>query len=109
MPKRIQLSRQRGWRLPEGAVGVARPTRWGNPFPICEHRTRGQAVEQFRRMLNGVVRGADLCGHVGQYARYPDRNEIWHFLAGKDLACWCRLTDGCHADVLIAVAAGGKS
>jgi hypothetical protein len=32
MPERIQLRRVRGWRLPAGAVSVARPTRWGNPF-----------------------------------------------------------------------------
>lgn len=32
MAKRIQLKRVKGWRLPDGAVSVARPTRWGNPF-----------------------------------------------------------------------------
>lgn len=32
MPKRIQRRRERGWRMPEGAVYVGRPTRWGNPF-----------------------------------------------------------------------------
>lgn len=31
-PKRIQLRRTKGWRKPEGAVPVARPTRFGNPF-----------------------------------------------------------------------------
>jgi hypothetical protein len=34
MPERIQLRRTKGWRLPEGAVTVARPTKYGNPFPI---------------------------------------------------------------------------
>lgn len=32
MPKRIQLQRVKGWRKPEGAIVVSRPTRWGNPF-----------------------------------------------------------------------------
>jgi hypothetical protein len=32
MPDRIQLRRIKGWRLPPGAVSVARPTKWGNPF-----------------------------------------------------------------------------
>lgn len=32
MPDRIQLKRTKGWRLPEGAASVARPTKWGNPF-----------------------------------------------------------------------------
>ena len=33
-PKRIQLRRTRGWRKPEGAVIVSRPSRWANPFKI---------------------------------------------------------------------------
>lgn len=32
-PKRIQLKRAKGWRMPIGAVKVDRSTRWGNPFP----------------------------------------------------------------------------
>lgn len=36
-PQRIRLSRQRGWRLPDGAVSVARPTKWGNPFGYRQH------------------------------------------------------------------------
>ena len=34
MPVRIQRRRAAGWRLPEGAVYVGRPTLWGNPFRI---------------------------------------------------------------------------
>lgn len=29
-------------------------------------------------------------------------------LAGKDLMCWCPLDAECHADVLLALAAGGE-
>ena len=36
-PKRIQLSRTKGWRKPEGAVVVSRPTKWGNPFGYRTH------------------------------------------------------------------------
>lgn len=32
--KRIQRQRTKGWRMPEGAVYVGRPTVYGNPFPI---------------------------------------------------------------------------
>lgn len=31
-PKRIQRQRTKGWRMPDGAVYVGRPTKWGNPF-----------------------------------------------------------------------------
>jgi hypothetical protein len=33
-PQRIQRKRTKGWRQPEGAVYVGRPTKWGNPFPV---------------------------------------------------------------------------
>lgn len=36
-PKRIQLRRSKGWRKPEGAVVVSRPTKWGNPFGYRQH------------------------------------------------------------------------
>jgi len=31
---RIQRRRTPGWRMPEGAVHVGRPSPWGNPFPL---------------------------------------------------------------------------
>lgn len=34
MPERIQRRRTKGWRLPEGAIYVGRPTKWGNPFTL---------------------------------------------------------------------------
>lgn len=34
MPDRITLSRAKGWRKPEGAIVVARPSIWGNPWGI---------------------------------------------------------------------------
>lgn len=32
IPQRVQRQRTRGWRMPEGAVYVGRPTVFGNPF-----------------------------------------------------------------------------
>lgn len=37
--QRIQLRRTRGWRKPEGAIVVARPTRWGNPYVVGDRVT----------------------------------------------------------------------
>lgn len=34
MPQRIQRRRSKGWRMPEGAIYVGRPSRWGNPFAV---------------------------------------------------------------------------
>ena len=87
-PKRVQLSRRRGWRKPAGAVVVSRPTRWGNPYPVARYG-RDQAVAMFRRSL------ADHPALV-EAARQE--------LAGKDLACWCKPGELCHADIWLEVA-----
>jgi hypothetical protein len=34
VPKRIQLRRSKGWRMPPNTVKVDRTTRWGNPWKI---------------------------------------------------------------------------
>lgn len=38
MPERIQRRRTRGWRMPEGAVYVGRPSKWGNPLTMEAYR-----------------------------------------------------------------------
>ena len=107
-PKRIRLSREKGSRLPEGAINVARPSKWGNPFKVGEQMSIGpidfreirivqsnkMAVEAFRNMLERPRR------------RYPDLEEIISELHGKDLACWCGPGEPCHADVLLEIANG---
>jgi Domain of unknown function (DUF4326) len=67
MPKRIQRRRTAGWRMPEGAVYVGRPTRWGNPFTYRD-RSRGlvrfgpQHLERFGRAWDyeGRCSGPDI-------------------------------------------------
>lgn len=95
MPQRIQLSRRKGWRKPENTVVVARPTKWGNPFPIAEYG-RPRAIAAFRAMLDDPAQ-RDALG-------YPDLEQIRAALAGKNLACWCPLDQPCHGDVLLEVA-----
>lgn len=119
MPERIQLRRTLGWRKPEGAIVVARPSRWGNPFKVgmvidrislirrgvrtvAEVRieTRRQAVDIHRRWLDGapfLTGGHDLAPLP------PTVAEIKTALRGHDLACWCPLGP-CHADVLLELA-----
>jgi AAA domain/Domain of unknown function (DUF4326) len=91
-PRRLQLQRRKGWRLPEGAVRVARPSRWGNPYPVTEKastRAHGEAVDRYRRHL----------------VEHPELVEAARReLAGKDLACWCQPYLPCHADVLLEIA-----
>jgi hypothetical protein len=93
MPKRIQLSRRKGYRKPEGAVVVSRPSKWGNPFALQEYG-RELAVANYRRRLIGLKAIGAL-----------DLSE----LRGKDLACWCPLDQPCHADVLLELANAPES
>ncbi len=89
-PRRLQLSRRKGFRLPKGAIVVSRPTKWGNPYKP-DKTSRAEAVAAYRRdLLAGKLR-----------VRVADARRE---LKGRDLACWCSLDGPCHADVLIEVA-----
>jgi hypothetical protein len=84
------MRRTGGWRKPPGAVNVARPTRWGNPFLIGTHGAE-VVVAEYRRWINEAEQ-ADLLAAA--------KTE----LAGHDLMCWCPLDRPCHADVLLEIA-----
>ena len=89
-PRRIQLQRVRGWRKPFNTVVDCRPSKWGNPFTVAEYG-RSEAVSMYRvfLQLRPCVLGSRL-----------DLEE----LRGKNLACWCKLSESCHADVLLEMA-----
>ncbi len=89
--------------MPANTVVVARgPGRkWGNPFVIGTQAspgsdsnplTREEAVERFRRWLAETGEGRAIA------------KEAKTELRGKNLACWCRPDQVCHADVWLEVA-----
>ena len=110
-PRRIQLRRTAGWRKPAGAVVVARPSKWGNPFTIkgaeAAGYTRRSAVSAFEDWLAG---NPWACGSDLYEARRQAILDSLPELRGRHLACWCPLTDSdgnpvpCHADVLLRLA-----
>jgi hypothetical protein len=85
-PTRIQLKRTKGWRLPPNTVKVDRTTPYGNPFRLGREYERETAISAFRKYL------------AKRLAANP---ELLAPLKGKDLACWCRLDELCHADILL--------
>ncbi len=108
-PIRLKLSRAKGFNLQEHslaanglpAVRVARPGLWGNPHkvgadetyyggPGHEQATAAQCVELYRRHLEAGPYGLPAV----------------ETLRGHNLACWCGLSDPCHADVLLELANG---
>lgn len=106
--------------MPAGAVYVGRPTIWGNPFRITrssdyhglpgswflvddqdatyhpdedtQRSARQKAVDLFTERL--------LAGRDARLTPDLVRAE----LAGRDLVCWCPLSEPCHADALLRIA-----
>lgn len=101
-PKRIQRKRTKGWRMPEGAVSVTRPGKWGNPFQVGAVGPLGRTPLDSEGAV-GFFRAMFADAELRAAAGYPSEDEICRELRGKDLACWCG--DGpCHADVLLEIA-----
>lgn len=106
MPKRIQ----RPWRWPDrptGVVDVSRAsTRYGNPFRDGD---RDSQVSRYRAWVldpNGQpITYTTAKGHP-RTIRHPDAADI-AAISGYDLACFCRLDEACHADVLLELANHG--
>ena len=88
MPRRVQLRRTKGWRMPANTMKVDRTTRYGNDFVMANEGTRADAIEAFEKQASA------------QMAVCPD---YYAPLRGKNLACWCPLDKACHADVLLAL------
>ena len=89
MPRRIQVKRTKGWRMPARAVYVGRPTRWGNPYRVQGYG-RAEAVRLYEEHLEGLSSALQAARVAG--------------LEGRDLACWCRVDEACHADILLRLA-----
>lgn len=89
-PKRIQLRRTKGWKMPKNTVKVDRSTEFSNPFVVGEAPwgrepfTAETAIAAFRA--------------------WAPTNLALEKLRGKNLACWCKPNDPCHADVLLEIA-----
>lgn len=62
------------------------------------------------RMERGMVMGNETkivaIGPRVVAGMAPSLDDVRETLAGKNLACWCKPGDPCHADVLLALASG---
>lgn len=133
MTQRVQLSRRKGWKMPPNTVRVDRSTCYGNPWGIGNPGRlnlrempsdylvrlpidRAAAVEAFRLWM---IEKPDwwmlpppdyftLAGWDSLWASLNfHRNIILQRLPelrGKNLACWCKPGEPCHADVLLELA-----
>lgn len=103
--------------MPEGAVYVGRPTKWGNPWVVHVHTLRCSPMHALCPVWVADDRADatrkyrhDLVYPMHHGPRVPDLDDIRTELRGRDLVCWCPLTDQrgnpfpCHADVLLELA-----
>lgn len=81
--KRIQYKRAKP--LPPDAIYVGRPSRWGNPYQVKKYG-RDEALRLYNIHLT---------------AKIQNEPDFLTPLAGRDLACWCKLDEACHADILM--------
>ncbi len=127
IPVRVQQRRAKGWRKPENAVSVARPSRYGNPFRVDRGTVFGPRWSELRVRPVGTRLSLDefviYASHapaagavehaVDLFRTYcgvtvrdePEAFERWIApLRGRDLMCFCPLDQSCHADVLLEIA-----
>ncbi len=104
--------------IPDGAVYVGRPapgfkrSRWANPFK--PERPARDKVRLAGRWLSHPFNPAGWPADAEQACNWyrlliaAHRLEplVRAELAGRDLACWCRIGQHCHRDVLLEVANG---
>ena len=75
--------------MPPNTVYVGRPSRWGNPFKIGVHGDREEVLRKYRIWIEQKL------------SQDPD---FLTPLRSKNLACFCKLTEPCHADILLELA-----
>lgn len=100
--------------MPEGAVNVARPTKWGNPWRAERAGKMWRAAPC--RTPEFACREDAVAWCIGRYRFHAEKviQYGWNSLGwasgdltdlrGRDLACWCPLDQPCHADVLLELA-----
>lgn len=90
-PVRIQRSRKHKQQSPNGLpiVYVGRPTKWGNPYKVG-------------------YKGLSVSDCINLYSIYAKKIPLAELekLKGKNLSCWCKIGEPCHADVLLELANG---
>lgn len=110
-PQRIQLSREKGWRMPPNTIKVDRSTKWGNPWRVWKDDDGQWLCSSHRGHFPVPNKAAGLALAVERHA--ADETQHAQFfggatrlaeLRGKNLACWCRLDQPCHADILLKLA-----
>lgn len=101
-PIRIQRTRQSKMESPNKLpiIYVGRPTKWGNPFLL----TPQSSISSSKERKDIIKKYQDwIFGKLVIDKSPPSIKEIQDELGGKNLACWCRPGEACHADFLLKI------
>lgn len=90
--------------MPPNTVCVDRSTHWGNPFPITPKWSRREVVFAHKALCHGYFCITQGISTEIQTTYWRYLNEHLEWLRGKNLACFCRLDQECHADILLELA-----
>lgn len=102
-PKRIERKRTKGWKMPKNTIYVGRPTKWGNPFRIGQTVFAKGCKPRYLKTVDDVIKAYEWWlkeSNDGIDVMVRATKE----LKGKNLACWCKEGEPCHADVLLELA-----
>src|SRR3990172_4267674 len=102
-PVRLVRQRIKGYELKSpnglGVIYVGRPSKWGNPFYIGY---------RFDSVFYSTIKTKEEAydAYVWNYFQHgiPDKKIIIRELRHKNLACWCKPGEKCHADLLLEIA-----
>jgi len=103
VPHRVQRKRTKGWKMPPNTICVTRPGKWGNPYMLASVPHRVTRTEIICYSAEEAVANYRAYILANQQSAERFRLPIGE-LRGKNLACFCRLDQPCHADVLLEIA-----
>ena len=88
-PIRIQRSRKHKQVSPNGLpiIYVGRPGKWGNPWVIKQGRDAEKCIFLYKTTMSTML-----------------KQDAVKELRGKNLSCWCKIGEPCHADILLEIA-----
>lgn len=102
-PKRVQRKRTKGWKKPEDAIDVTRPSIFGNPYKVGDLVALNRSNKSGERGYAAITVTEENCLLFfriwAQYLIRTSPSRIREVLRDHDLMCWCPPEKACHADI----------
>lgn len=110
-PTRIQRSRAKGSKLPANTICCTRPGKWGNQFPVGMWFRKvspdwfvwahGDSSHFGNQQVRDLPHSLELFEEYATARVQWDRQWLEPLRKADFLACWCKLENRCHVDIII--------